>query len=465
MMRKSTLPVERQILRLRRRLLATHFFLLWLKWAAPLVFAFGMCLFLFRFFEVNTSLWPWVLSPLLAVIAALALYQSRKDAPSSHCLQSYLDRVNGCGGLLMSQEERSLASWPLPRVRVPTVSAKIHSALVQFGGAVLFFGLGLMSPDSWFLGGKPRSLDLEKEVEKLVQQVQVLKEEDLLTETEQKEYQSQIEQLRREASADDPGAAWSAMDHLLDALSREAEQAMGEMERSARLGREVAGLSEALAQQFEEVDATQWQEAGKELADLIKESAQSSTMFDLPDTSQLKALENSADPALLKELAKEMNLSVEELLALAGKLKKVGLISPGALEKMMKNNGKPLETLDLSDFLVAEMSAGTRCQALSKCVFPGGISRGGGDADLTWKDGSEVDTEAWSPVVLPLSENPSLDQTQVLGQSAATPEVIGDSNASFNRVNSTGQVTGGGITQSLLPKHRSAVKRYFQKDP
>lgn len=90
----------------------------------------------------------------------------------------------------------------------------------------------------------------------------------------------------------------------------------------------------------------------------------------------------------------------------------------------------------------------------------GGISRGRGDAAMSWGDESPGQTEKLNTKLLPPASEMDTDHHQMVGLSANAPEVKPQGE-------SAGKVdfdASGGKTswrRRLAPRHRDAVREYF----
>ena len=92
----------------------------------------------------------------------------------------------------------------------------------------------------------------------------------------------------------------------------------------------------------------------------------------------------------------------------------------------------------------------------------GGVDRGRGDAPMTWTDPSSGKGAKFKEQVLPSSMS-SLKDSQLVGRSTGAPEI--DKSGAQKSGGLKGAAAGGGsaFTQTVLPRHRGAVNRYFER--
>ncbi len=93
----------------------------------------------------------------------------------------------------------------------------------------------------------------------------------------------------------------------------------------------------------------------------------------------------------------------------------------------------------------------------------GGVSRGRGDAMMTWKDESSADGAKFKEEVLPPSTH--LSDAQFVGVSRSAPELNSDDiQAAHGALNNAVGSGGSAHSQVILPEHRQAVQKFFKRD-
>lgn len=93
----------------------------------------------------------------------------------------------------------------------------------------------------------------------------------------------------------------------------------------------------------------------------------------------------------------------------------------------------------------------------------GGVSRGRGDADLTWGDESTLENTKFKESVLPpgMLDKP---RDEVVGITIASPETDVANSAPRSAARAATAASGDEAWKGTVrPRHRSVVKRYFDK--
>jgi hypothetical protein len=96
----------------------------------------------------------------------------------------------------------------------------------------------------------------------------------------------------------------------------------------------------------------------------------------------------------------------------------------------------------------------------------GGISRGRGDAALTWKNGGELLPDQYKRNQLPGARTPDMEHSQVVGVTLGAP---GEGAAPVGPATSSGALSGAAAgaastrKEVILPRHQQAVKKYFER--
>ncbi len=170
-----------------------------------------------------------------------AVWLALRRLPSVTAVRAVLDQHGRYGGLLMAGAEHSLGEWhdSLPGVRLPRLRWRNRGSWGLFGVAVAFVALGFLVPQSLASLGGSR-LDVTREVERLQEQLEVLKKEKILDAERAEALKIKLDQLRRDASGKDPVKTIEALDHVQDmvkqAAQEAAEKAAQKMEEMARAG-------------------------------------------------------------------------------------------------------------------------------------------------------------------------------------------------------------------------------------
>ena len=177
-------------------------------------------------------------------------------------------------------------------------------------------------------------------------------------------------------------------------------------------------------------------------------------------------------------------LSPESLRDLAGLLREAGALNESRLArlgdlKLGEASTSPRSSSGsctnaaacagaLARLLDADGPAAEAAASLSAlCAAPGapgagGVSRGRGDAALTWTDPSTTENAAFKKESL-ASRMPSADQARLEGLSIAAPDVSAAPTATGAGALAHAAAARGAAPQApVLPRHREAVERFFE---
>ena len=116
----------------------------------------------------------------------------------------------------------------------------------------------------------------------------------------------------------------------------------------------------------------------------------------------------------------------------------------------------------LADFL-SSCTNGAESSEMMIFYCRGGVSRGRGDAMMTWKDESSADGAKFKEEALPASAH--LSDAQFVGISKATPELSGENVTADHGALDNAVASGGSAhAQTILPEHKQAVQNFFKRD-
>ena len=392
-----------------------------------------------------------------AVVLAL------RQIPTRTALRASLDKHSGAGGLMMAAETVELGNWrrQIPFIKSPRLRWHGGASWARFGGAVLFVCISLLIPQRFVEISKAQPLDIREEVKQLADAIDVLEEEEIIKLADAAMLEKKLDQLQAEASGEDPVKTWESLDHLADTLSQEAadaaQDALSETERLT----EAETLSEGLINEGSEMEAELLAESMAALSGLIQEAAQenASLAAQLPD---LKGDANSLTLEQLKEISAALRFTKSDIYDRLMKLHEANLIDSETLKACEK-----LGQCD-SDGLAAFLAENTDSKSVVECIGGWcrgiGLGRGPGHAPMTWSDDTTEEGAQFKAEALPLSDIASLQDSEIVGLSIGTPSV-NTSSLSPQSGGLSGATAGGGssFTQTVLPRHKGAVKRYFER--
>ena len=396
---------------------------------------------------------------ILAIGCAVVL--ALRQIPTRTALRASLDKHSGAGGLIMAAETVELGDWrkEMPLINSPRLRWRGGVSWARFAGAVLFVCISFLIPQRFVEISKAQPLDIREEVKQLADGIDVLKEEEIIGLAEAETLEEKLAQLQEEALGDDPVKTWETLDHLADTLSQEstnaAQEALNETERLT----EAETLSEGLINEGSEMEAALLAESMAALSGLVQEAAQENELLaaQLPD---LEGTENSFTLEELKEISAALRFTKSEIYDRLMKLQEVNLVDLEILEALEK-----LGECD-SDGLAAFLTENADTMSILQCIggWCRGIGRGPGHAPMTWSDGATEEGAKFKAEALPLSNIASLEDSELVGLSVAAPSVE-TSTVLPESGGLSGATAGGGssVTQTVLPRHKGAVKRYFER--
>ncbi|MFO0878541.1 MAG: hypothetical protein U0840_14470 [Gemmataceae bacterium] len=445
-------------------------YLLKYSFAALTVWAFvlGVAIFALRnctYLNIEELLWGLASLP-LALLPAAWLAARRLPAPNQ--VRAALDRHAQCGGLLMAGAEQSLGDWQgqLPEVHLPTLRWRSGRSLLLLSLGTAFLAAAYLLP-SWaaqFGGGL---LDVGKEAEKLSKQIDVLEKEKVLDQQRAGDMKANLEQVRKEARGKDPIKTLESLDHLQDLANKAAQQtAESATKKMEDLGR-VEVFTKAMDKLASKMDKAQLAEAMNEMAALARKAADENEFLESGlDAETLEAIRNSTlTPEQAKKLMEALKNAKQGTKEKIGRLVKAKLLKPEDLEKCDKAGECDCEGLaaylkengaksDLTDALAQSEEGGK-----------GGVTRGPGPAKLNFGDESSEEGAKFKEEELPPSELQAMKKSQITNLTAGAPQPDKSRSGRSAGGALAGAQAGGGsaTTQVVLPRHRGAVQRYFDR--
>ena len=397
----------------------------------------------------------------LIFIIGCAVVLALRQIPTRTALRASLDKHSGAGGLMMAAETAELGNWrkQMPSIKPPRLHWHGGAYWTRFVGAVLFVCISLLIPQRFVEISKAQPLDIREEAKQLADGIDVLKEEEIIELAEAETLQEKLDQLQAEASGEDPVKTWESLDHLADTLSQEAADAAQEALSETEHLTEAETLSEGLMNEGSEMDAQLLAESMTALSGLVQEAAQKNALLatQLPD---LKGDGSSLTLEQLKEISAALRLTKSDIYDRLAELYAVNLIDLKTLKA-----GEKLGQCD-SDGLAAFLAENADSKSVIECIggWCRGIGRGPGDAPMTWSDGTTEEGAKFKAEALPLSDIASLEDSEIVGLSIGTPSVNTSSDLSQPGQLSGATIGGGSsFNQTVLPRHKEAVKRYFER--
>jgi len=408
-----------------------------------------------------------LLSFLPAVIWTVV--QAIRKMPSRKALRALFDDKSRCGGLLMAADELNLGSWREKMPKLGNVHLKWHGgrSFSLFAIALIFVAVSFLIPQRYVNIATARPLNITEDVEKLQEQIDTLEEEKIISEEAANEFEQKLEQIRDKTSGSDPVKTWEALDYLQQSVKKEAEQfASSSLSRTENLA-QAQTLAQGLADGATELDPNILSEAMAELSTMVNScAAKNESLKNKLGEGCLNACkQGSLSAEQLEALLKALKENKESISNCMGKLCNAGLVDMNAMklcEKMGTCNSQ-----GLAAFLKENAKCMGTCNAVSQfCQNPGrgGVNRGRGDAPMTWTDGSDESGAVFKEQILPPASLSALKDSMMVGVSVGAPSVEDNpASSGTGALNSAAAGSGEAFSQTILPRHKGAVKRYFER--
>ena len=389
-----------------------------------------------------------------------------RKRPNRDAVRALLDSRNACCGLLVASSYAQIDNWQssIEPLHLPRVKWESRTAWALLSAAALFAVGSVLLPvhnPALAAGGRIQIRDL---VEELNEQCEVLEELEIIEEHRAVDISEQLKDVWEQSSAQDPAQTWEALDHIEKTLSESADEAASEMLSQAR---EIAvaevnaeALSHMTSRDMAGDDVTQ---AMNELGDLMKDIEIDPRLLAGLDTNVLAACENmTLTPDQLAELSKLLKACEGKLADMMAKMCEARLVDPSLLKQC---EGCFLDAdAELAAFL--DEGACGKTNAIFVCNRPGrgGITRGRGDAPMTWTDGTSENDVRFKEENLSPASLADLKESRLVGMKVTAPSVT-DTDVAGAGGGLSGARAGGGMAhrQPILPKHRGTVTRYFER--
>ncbi|MBX7220150.1 MAG: hypothetical protein K1Y36_09410 [Blastocatellia bacterium] len=409
----------------------------------------------------------WGMLGFLGFVLA-AWFDSRRQIPGRRELLAILDKENQAGGLVMAGESEPVGAWngKASRLTLPVVAWDGRKSWTSLAVAAIFLTAAFLVPIPAETVRANQKLEIGKEVEKLEQKIETLKEEDLLDQKKTASLVEALQKVQQQAEGKDPQKSWEALDRIQETVTNNAKQAA---ENSVAKTEEMAKaqtLAEGLAAENNQLDEQTMNEATQELAKLAQQiMGQSGKGAEALNKELSEALKEALKSGKLSkeqlaELAKALKGSKQDILKQMDKLQKAGLIDPKTLkqcEKAGQCNGA-----GLAAFIKENKGSGSVGE-LMDAYGTGGTSRGRGDAKLNYGDASSEEGAKFKEKTLSSGAGSDLKNSQTIAVTNSAPQIEKGNTARPGALSGTQAGNGSAFQQTILPKHRGAVKRYFER--
>jgi cell division protein FtsB len=416
----------------------------------------------------------------ILVAAMVAVWMARKQLPSHEAVRSLLDRQNESGGLLMTAGEQPLGAWDrkLSTIQLPQLRWRSARAWGLMALSASFVAICLLLPIQYVSGIAGRSLNVTKEAETIAAQIETLKESQIITETKAEELNDKLDQLVADAIGEDPAKTWEALDHLANSVEKASQDALANAAGKQQQLDKAEALAEGLVAGSDQMDAQLMTEAMKTLSTMMQGAmANNEALASQLSKETQEAIKNgSLNSEQLKEVANALSQSKQKLNQQLSKLNQSGMnrgkINPNSLKggasankrdnsglsKFLKENAQKMSVADA----VGQWCEGNGDKS-GNGAGRGGVVRGRGDAAMTWTEGSDESNAKFKEKALPPGAVAGLQDSQLVGLSASAPEVQKGNLAAHGALNNSIKGGGSAYTQTVLPKHKRTVQKYFDR--
>ena len=448
-------------------------------WLAIYLLAFGTTVLLVKL--AAPALWPdtlWLAIGTIPVVVVAWLSSANHQFSKSDSV-ALLDSRLEAGGLLMTLSEAPDDEW---EAHLPHLEGLWQTSLPQIlpvrfarqlAGPTLFFAAVCFVP--------LRPIEAVVEARPTVAQQAASQLEELLTELddaevlEQEEKQQIEDEIRKlvEETRDTPltHEKWEIVDALQERMRMKVDVSAGKLAQAqdslgalqSALGGDLLTLSIDSLERLEK-NATEsleklqkagsFKHAPKELQDLLERLTKNGK-FQLPEDAAERA-------ELLEQLGEFLDQESDRLTDLRNKCDgqggKCGECQPC-------DEGCTCKAAGDADCICAECKRGqcSSCHSGASGNRPGrgGVSRGRGDADLTWGDEASLEGTRFKESILPpgMMDKPA---DEVIGLTIAEPTAEPADRVSRNAARTETAAAGEETwDRTVRPRHRTVLRKYF----
>jgi hypothetical protein len=308
--------------------------------------------------------------------------------------------------------------------------------------------------------------DAGREMERIGRQLDAAKAESLLGDKRADDLTRQFARLKEQASGKEgpkvPPEAQEALSRLAKEMEKAGRDAAKEAARRAEQLAKAEALAEALRSTEGKLPPNRLTEAMGDLAARLGQAAAESELLRKHLAPALmKALaDGTLDPEMLKKAAELLRGDKAEIVKKLGRLQEAGLLDKKAMEEMAKSVAANPERL--AAMLKEAGVKASVAELVEKYGGPGhvGNDKGPGKTEMTFGPKSSEQGVGFKDVPLPLGSQ------QAVTQVTARPPKTGKPGSEAVQSGAlSGAAAGGGSANTgvVLPRHRGAVGRYFER--
>jgi hypothetical protein len=433
------------------------------QWTTLWFFIWGVVVLAVRIAGAKQTEWLGLGLLALVPLGILAFLRARTQKPEFIKVRASYDRMNACGGVMMAEETADMSAWraQLPTAAVPRLAWRSGRMMTLLFVSALFAATALLLPErlTTFPG---HQLEIGQIVDQLQAEVETLSQEKILPEKKADELEQQLAAMKKDSSGLDPNKTWEALDHIKGAnadLARQAaEEALNKTAELTQAQTLASAMQEAAESGMSQDTATQ---AAQTLAGMIKAAKLEEGLLNGEIPPELLSDLNGLNKEQMEKLMSALQFNKDALGKTVGKLAALKMIDPSMLGKC-NSAGQCKNPGALAEFL-SSCTNGTESAELMIFYCRGGVSRGRGDAMMTWKDESSADGAKFKEEALPASAH--LSDAQFIGVSKAAPELSGaEVQAGHGALDNAVASGGSAHSQVILPEHKQAVQKFFKRD-
>jgi hypothetical protein len=142
-------------------------------------FVWGVIVLALRIFGTQNTFWLALGLLGVAPLALLAAWRTKKQRASFSKIRASYDRLNSCGGVIMSEETADMGAWlaQLPEAAVPKFRWRSGRAMLLLCVSAVFAATMLMLPERLTKFSIRRPLEIGQIVSQLQAEVKTLAQE------------------------------------------------------------------------------------------------------------------------------------------------------------------------------------------------------------------------------------------------------------------------------------------------
>ena len=406
---------------------------------------------------------------LILPVIVSAFILERKHFPLRTSVRALLDIHNNRGGLLMAEDAVEIGEWEknLSEISCPRITWHCRRAYSYLAAGSFFLLSSFLVPKQYVTASVRSSpLDIKEKVGELEKKIETIEEEELIEEEEAMKLKEELEKLAVSAKGEDPVSAWEALDHLEERVSETAKKC-GEEDLAVleNLGK-AEGLAAALAKSSDKMGQQMLKEALAEMKNLLESEAMKDCLKDIPPEMLSILRKDSVSSAEMMKLCKYLGQFKNKLLSRQSSLCEGKLIDMeflGFCEDCSRCDSGLLAAL-LAKEGSGSGGSSTVSDLLSLCSKPGrgGITRGRGDAPMSWSQGTDEKGIKFTEKTVPPSAIPRFEEGRLMSVIPSVPSTEGSETSAGRGGVAVPAGPADAYTQTVLPRHRSTIRRYFE---